>query len=200
MAVMSMRARRRFLNGTAIAFVGSLSWLLQLTVLNNFSFQGAICNLPLTLTIVLGSVCGTRLPEISLDELRQGSTAEIFLRQLLSGSVTGLLFGAFIGALYASVLPVYPLSYPLIGWIAGYFSLRNLNQETLICIPLVLLATVGAELIIAVQLSVLGRPEVFSHLAQIALPESLLNAIIAPCVYFPLRRYYDFFTGETATV
>jgi len=139
-----MRARKRFSDVSLTAVTGSLAWLLQLTVLNNFVFQGAICNLPLTLTIVWGSVFGSTMPEIGPEELRLSSSAEIFVHQLLSGSRSGALFGAFIGALYASVLPVYPLCFPLIGWITGYFCLRSLNQETLICIPLTLLATVAA--------------------------------------------------------
>jgi rod shape-determining protein MreD len=196
MAVLSMRARKRYWDVALTTLTGSLAWMLQTALLNNFVFQGAIVNLPLTLTLVIGSVVGSPLPDISNDELRNCSTGEIFVRQALAGSIAGLLFGAFIGALYASVLPVYPLCYPAIGWAAGYFCLRKLNQETLVCIPLVLLGTVAAELMMALQLAALGRADAFAHLAQIALPEALLNAIIAPFVYFPARRYYDFFYAD----
>src|SRR5215468_10108258 len=199
MAVLSERARKRACDIALTAFAGSLAWLIQLTVLNNFSFQGVICNLPLIFTALWGSVFGSRLPPLTPDDLRKAKVREIFLHQLLSGSTSGALVGAFVGALYASVLPVYPVCFPVIGWVTGYFCLRNLNQETLICIPLVLLATVAAESIMAWQLWMLGRPDVFSHLAQIALPEGLLNALIAPFVYFPMRRYYDFSTAEEAT-
>lgn len=200
MALLSERARKRGRDVALTAFAGTLAWLIQLTVLNNFVFQGVICNLPLIFTACWGSVCGSRLPPILPDDIRTASVAEVFLHQALGGSVSGALLGAFLGALYASVLPVYPLCFPVIGWVTGYFCLRNLNQETLICIPLVLLATVAAESMMAWQLWLLGRPDVFSHLAQIALPEGLLNALIAPFVYFPMRRYYDFSTAvEEAT-
>jgi hypothetical protein len=49
------------------------------------------------------------------------------------------------------------------------------------------------------QLWFCGRPGVFEHLAHIALPEGLLNALIAPFVYFPMRRWYDFSSVEQAT-
>lgn len=199
MAVLAERTRRRAWYVLLTAFIGSLAWLIQLTVLNNFAFQGAICNLPLIFTVTWGSVFGSRLPPIMPDQLRKATLAEIFLQQAASGSLSGALVGAFFAALYASVLPVYPLSYPMIGWITGYFCLRNLNQETLICIPLVLLATVAAESMMAWQLWTLGRPDVFLHLAQIALPEGLINAAVAPFVYFPMRRWYDFSIADQAS-
>src|SRR5262249_52460297 len=124
--------------------------------------------------------------------LRTMSTGEIFLYQASRGSKSGLLLGAFIAALYSSVLPVYPLCYPVIGWVSGYFAARHINKETLMCIPLVLLATVAAECVMAWQLSLFGRSDVFAHLSQVVLPESLLNALIAPFVYFPLSTWHDF--------
>ncbi|MBI4532665.1 MAG: rod shape-determining protein MreD [Candidatus Melainabacteria bacterium] len=192
MALLSMRARKKVFNIGLTAVVGSVAWLLQLTVLNNFSFEGAICNLPLTLTILWGSVFGSPLPPLRGDDLKVSTIGEVFLYQAASGSVSGALVGALLGAVYASVLPVYPLCFPIIGWLAGYFCLRNLNQETLVCIPLVLLASVAAESIMAFQLFLHGRPDVFPHLASIALPEAVLNALIAPFVYFPMRHWYDF--------
>ena len=195
MAILSMRARKRVRDVGLAALIGSLSWLLQLTVLNNFIFQGVICNLPLTLTILWGSVFGTPLTPVTTEELRTNPSSQIFLHQAAGGSLSGALVGAFCGALYASVLPIYPMCFPIIGWISGYFCLRNLNQETLICMPLVLLTTVLAESIMATQLAMMGRIDVFAHLAQIALPEALLNALIAPFVYFPMRRWYDFATA-----
>jgi rod shape-determining protein MreD len=199
MAVLSERTRKRACDVALAALVISLAWLLQMTVLNNLAFQGIVCNLPLTLTALWGSVFGSRLPPITPEELRKATVAEIFLHQAASGSLSAAMVGGFIGALYASVLPVYPLCFPVIGWITGYFCLRNLNRETLICIPLVLLATVAAEAIMAWQLWFCGRPGVFEHLAHIALPEGLLNALIAPFVYFPMRRWYDFSSVEQAT-
>jgi rod shape-determining protein MreD len=115
------------------------------------------------------------------------------MQQMSSGSIYGALLGAFIAALYASVLPIYPLCYPLIGWIAGYFSLPKVNQETLICIPVVLFGTAIAEIIMAGQLHFFySRPDVFSHLSKMVLPEGLMNALVAPFIYFPLRSWVDF--------
>lgn len=196
MSVLSMRARQRAWDIGLIVFVSSLAWILQLTVLSNFTFQGAFCNLPLTMTILWGFVFGSRMPPILPDELRTKTSKEIFIHQLSSGSLSGFLFGAFFAAIYSSALPIYPICYPLIGWIAGYFSLKNINPETLLCIPLVLLATVFSDFITAFQLALTGHADVFPHLAQIALPEALLNALIAPFVYFPMRHWHDFARQE----
>lgn len=176
-----------------------LAWLLQANVLNNMSFQGTICNLPLTLTILWGFVFGSPLPAIRSDELKLSSAGEVFLRQLCSGSISGALMGGFIGSIYGSVEPIYPFAYPLIGWIAGYFSLPKMNQETLICIPIVLLGTVMAEMFIALQLQLSGFASPFQHLAEVALPEALMNAMIAPFVYFPMRHWHDWAQTQEVT-
>jgi rod shape-determining protein MreD len=199
MAILSMRARKKAWDATLVGLTATLVWLLQVTVLNNFAFQDVICNLPLTFTLLWGFVFGSALPQITAEELRTSTAGEVFIRQMLNGSVSGLLVGAFLAALYASVLPIYPISLPLVGWVAGYFSLRSLNQETLICLPIVLLGTVAAELVMATQLTLGGRPDSMAHLAQLALPEALLDALVAPFIYFPMRRWYDFTKSETVS-
>lgn len=220
MAVVSMQARKRATEICLVTLAVSACWLFQVLILNNFSFQNAICNLPLTLTIICGFVFGSSLPPITPDELRTKSVKDVFLHQLAGGSLSGALVGAFAAALYVSVLPVYPLSFPLVGWIAGYFSLRNFSRDTLWCIPVVLLATILAEVVMAWQLWSIdqlasmrhagqiigtdnlwqflnvGQTEPFQRLAQIALPEALLNALIAPFIYFPLRGWYDFLSSN----
>jgi len=199
MAVLSMKTRKKTWDIALTVFVAFLAWILQLTVLSRFSFQGASCNLLLVMTILWGFVFGSRMPIILPDELRTKSARAIFLHQLASGSTSGFLFGAFVAAIYSSNLPVYPICYPLIGWITGYFSMKNINPETLLCIPLVLLATVLADFLTASQLMLCGYADVFPHLAQIALPEALLNALIAPFVYFPICHWHDFDRAEQST-
>lgn len=196
MAILSMKTRKKGLDVAIVSLACAAAWILQLTVMNQLFFQGAICNLPLTVTVLWGYVVGSSLPQLRADELRIYPVSTIFLRQILSGSVTGALVGALFAALYSSVSPVYPIAFPLIGFIAGYFSMKNLNQETLFCIPLTLLATVMAEGVMALQLGMLGRPYVFDHLSHIILPEALLNALIAPFVYFPLRHWYEYRRAE----
>jgi rod shape-determining protein MreD len=169
-----------------------VAWLLQITVVTYFPFRGVIANLPLVVTAITGFVMGSPVPAVTHGELRSHSVLIIFIRQLMRGSVAGLLTGAFGAALFGSMLTVYPVSLPLVGWIAGYFCIRGLRQETLICIPMVLLATVLYEALNAWQFLIVGYPEPYSLLSRIVLPESVLNAIIAPFVYFPLRRWYDF--------
>lgn len=191
MTILSMRARKRFFEIGLTALVAWSSLVLQFTILNKLPVHEVVCNLPLTIVIVWGAVFGSRLPAISADELRLSSVWQIFFRQAASGSVSGALLGALFGALYSSVLPVYPLYFPLAGWIAGYFCLRNLNKENLLCIPLVLVLTGLAESLMAWQLWFLGRACVFETLSSMVLPEALLNAIIAPFIYFPMRRWYD---------
>jgi ABC-type transport system involved in cytochrome bd biosynthesis fused ATPase/permease subunit len=49
-----------------------------------------------------------------------------------------------------------------------------------------------AEMLIALQLNLMGFSLAFDHLSQIALPEALLNALIAPFIYFPMRSWHEF--------
>jgi rod shape-determining protein MreD len=169
-----------------------LAWLLQITLVTYFPFRGVIANLPLVVVAVTGFVFGSPVPAVTHEELRSHSVLIIFLRQFMRGSVAGLLTGAFAAALFGSMLSVYPVSLPLVGWISGYFCIRGLRQETLICMPMVLLATVLNEALNAWQFGATGYPDVYLLLSHIVMPEAVLNAIIAPFVYFPLRRWYDF--------
>jgi rod shape-determining protein MreD len=189
---MSVRARRRVWE---IALAGMLlctAYLLQLTVLSLLSFNDVICNLPLVITIIWGSVFGSPLSMPRPEDVRRSSLSTVLTLQALSGSLSGALVGAFFGALYSSVLPIYPICYPIVGWVSGYFCLSSFNQATLLCIPLVLLATALAETITAAQLYLMHRPDVLGHLAEIAVAESILNALIAPFVYFPMRGWFEF--------
>lgn len=172
------------------------AWLLQMTVLTKLSLNSMLCSLPLTITIIWGSVFGSPLRSQTQDELKLKTFGEVALWQLLSGSVTGAIIGAVFASLYATLLPMYPLAYPLVGWIAGYFSLRSFSQATLLCIPLVLGGTVFAESVTALQLAVSGRPEVLPRLAEIAFPEAILNSLIAPFLYFPMRAWFEFFKAR----
>ena len=36
----------------------------------------------------------------------------------------------------------------------------------------------------------------FQHLSSFILPEALLNSIIAPFIYFPMRSWYDLVEGQ----
>jgi rod shape-determining protein MreD len=191
MAVISMQARGRFWQIGLAAIVLCFAWLLQLTLLSLIPLRAVLCSVPMMVTIVWGAVFGSPLQMPRRDELRNVSLGQIVTMQSLSGSVSGLLVGAFFGALYASILPIYPISFPLVGWVSGYFCLRNFNQGTLLCIPLVLLLSVFAETATALQLMILGRPDVLAHLAQTAVTESIVNAMISPFVFYPLRAWYE---------
>jgi len=191
MALLSMRARRKITDVGLVVSVCTIAIVLQFSVLNRFPVHDVFCNLPLVLVIIWGAVTGSPLPPITPDELRVSTLGQIFLRQAASGSITGALVGAFVAALYASALPIYPYYFPVIGWVSGYFSLRNINQRNLLCIPLVLVLTGLAETLMALQLIILGEPQVIDHLIHIVVPEAILNAMIAPFIYFPMRRWFD---------
>ena len=193
MAVVSMGAKRRiWLIGLA-ALVLCFAFFLQLIVLNLIHVEGAaLCSVPLMVTIVWGAVFGSPLQLPRAEELRHVPLSQVVAIQILSGSLSGALVGAFFGALYGSSLPVFPYCYPIIGWMAGYFPLRSINQGILLIVPLVLLLSVLAETIMAGQLHLMGRPLVFSHLAQVAIPEAVANALISPFVFYPMRAWYEF--------
>jgi hypothetical protein len=204
-----MRARKKMWDATMAATVSAVALILQETVINRFPVNDVYCNLPLTLVIVWGAVFGSPLPSITPDELRLSSAGQIFARQAASGSVSGLLLGGLIASFYASVLPIFPVYLPIIGWIAGYFCLRNINQRNFLCIPLVLILTGLAESMMALQLMArlwltnhdsltvasTMTTVIIDHLIHIVPSEAMVNAIIAPFVYFPMRSWYDFSTA-----
>ena len=188
----SMRSRKRIGEISMAAVLVIAVWLIQLALLSRLKFGDVLCNLPLTMIILWGLTFGSPMPKPTNDELRVSSMSAILIRQLLSGSPSGAIIGAFFAALASSVIPVYPISYPIIGWVSGYFSLKHFNQAAFLCIPLVLLLTFLGEIIMALQLFIVKRPDVFSHLAMISIPEALLNALIAPVLFFPMRGWYEF--------
>ncbi|MBZ0186078.1 MAG: rod shape-determining protein MreD [Candidatus Obscuribacterales bacterium] len=188
----SRRLQRRLgATGVCILIIAMI-WAIQQAVLSRLLLNHVQCNLALTFTIVWGLTFGSPLLAPSFDEIRLSSLKDVFVRQIFSGSPTGFLVGAAFSALYACFIPVYALSYPIVGWTAGYFCLKNFNQALIVCIPLVLLLTFMSELIMAAQLAVLGRPDVFENLVRISLSEAALNSIIAPCVFFPMRGWSEF--------
>lgn len=215
MAIVSMRTHRRFLEISVSGLICIAAYFMQMFVLNYLDIHGVTCNLPLTLVIVWGLVFGTRLPPLSPVELKRRSLSQVFARQLASGSHSGFLVGLLFSCLFAFIMPVYPASLPIIGWAAGYFCLRGLGQGNLLVIPLTFILTLFAEGIMAWEvalftgpitlthpLSLLSREWiewsklVFDHLGTIVLPEGLLNSIIAPFIYFPMRRWYDMVEGH----
>lgn len=187
-----MRTRRKLWNYGMIAAIGVSALVVQTTVLNNFPVHGIYCDLPLTIIIVWGAVFGSPMPPITPDELRLSSLNQVFIRQAASGSVAGALMGMYFAVLKAPIIGMIPIYYPFAGWMAGYFCLRNINKQNYLSIPLVFAITLLAETLMAWQLSLMGRDLVFDRLMQIAVPEAILNMVIAPFIYFPLRRWYDF--------
>jgi rod shape-determining protein MreD len=193
---MPVRLQKRIYEIGVAAFIICFAWLLQLMILSVLPLKDVLASLPLTFTIVWGSVFGSPLRAPLPDELRLSTLGQVIGRQALSGSLSGALVGAAFGALYSSVLPTYPICYPLIGWIAGYFGLKDFNQATFLCLPLVFMSTVFSESVMALQLHLQGRPEVLQNLASVAFPEAALNALMAPFIFFPMRGWYSFATAH----
>jgi hypothetical protein len=50
-----------------------------------------------------------------------------------------------------------------------------------------------------VQLIILGRPEVFGRFVELAIPEAVLNALIAPFIFLPIKIWYDFYLEREIT-
>lgn len=191
MSFFSIRMRRRIGAISMTMLIIGMAWVLQLAVVSRLFVTGVGCSLPLTIIIVWGITFGSPIGKPSIDELRLTTIKTAMLRQALTGSISGALLGAAFAALYSSVT-VYPIAYPLVGWIAGYFCLRNFNKAIVLVIPLVLILTFLAEAITAVELYALGRPLVFDNFVEIALTEAVLNALIAPFVFLPMRGWYEF--------
>lgn len=200
MYLISIRARNRIWEVGLTVFVIYIIWLLQFNILTRLALRGLFCNLPLTFTIVWSSIFSSSLNKLSADDLRLRSFAQIALYQTMAGSVSGALVGATFAALYASVTPVYLISYPLTGWIAGYFPLKSVNHAAFYSIALVFCATILGEFFTAGQLIMLGRGEVFGRFVELAIPEAVLNALIAPFIFLPIKAWYDFRLEREATV
>src|ERR1700730_12047556 len=145
MAIFSMRTRRKLGGYALTALVVTSVYMIQTSLMNHFPVQGVYCNLPLTLVIIWGSVFGSPLPPISPDELRVSTLGQVFVRQMMSGSFAGALAGGLVAALYGPIINIFAIEYPLAGWFAGYFCLRSLNKQNLLCMPLVFVITLLAE-------------------------------------------------------
>lgn len=207
-----MRSKKRVLEMSLSILLCVIVFMMQMLVLNYFGIHGSICNLPLTLTIVWGLAFGSSLKNLTAVELRRRSFREIFSRQLAAGSHSGFLIGWLFSWLFAAIMPVYPIYFPIIGWAAGYFCLRSLGQGNLLAIPMTFILTIVAELLMCWELYAIyfvlhyhsAKPDemvaqfhaLFDHLNTFILPEALLNSIIAPFLYFPMRRWYDVVEGE----
>lgn len=199
MAIVTVRSRKHIIEATLAGILCTAALFVQLAVLSHFSINGVICSLPLVITITAGLVFGSPIPSITANELRRQAVRDIFLRQLGSGSISGFLIGLFFACLYGSMIPICPIAYPVIGWVSGYFCLRSLNQGNLLCIPLVFVLSIIAEALISWQLAGCHRTGVLEHLSWFILPEALLNSIIAPFIYFPLRGWHDLAQGQQAS-
>ncbi|MBX9691115.1 MAG: rod shape-determining protein MreD [Cyanobacteria bacterium] len=192
MSFLTNDTRRRIGIIGMCAMIIGLAWVLQLAVVSQIRLGIVQASLPLTITIVWGITFGSPVAAPTLDELRVSDFRAVLVRQMLSGSVSGALIGACFAGLYSSVLPVYPVCYPIIGYIAGYFCLRNFNQSLILCIPLVLIFTFLGEGITALHLAILGRPEVFEKFMEVVMSEGVLNALIAPFIFVPMRGWCEF--------
>ncbi len=192
MSFFSIRMRRRIGAISMTMLIIAIAWVLQLAVVSRLFVTGVGCSLPLTIIIVWGITFGSPIERPSVDELRLTTIKTAIFRQAMLGSISGALLGAAFAALYSSVLPVYPVAYPLVGWISGYFCLRNFNKAIILVIPLVLILTFLSEAINAVELYALGRPLVFDNFIEISVTEAVLNALIAPFVFLPMRGWYEF--------
>ncbi|MBN9393866.1 MAG: hypothetical protein J0H83_01375 [Candidatus Melainabacteria bacterium] len=192
MAFLSNHTRGRIGEASIAGLLIFACFILQLAVLSKMPFGNVLCNLPLAFTIVWGVTFGSPLPRPTADELRMSNLGSIFVRQLLSGSPSGAIVGAIFAALFSCILPVFPVCYPVVGWACGYFSLKNFNQAAFLIIPLVILFTIWSEGIMALQLYAMGRPNVLAHLVTLILPAALLNALIAPVLFIPMRGWLEF--------
>ena len=190
--MLAIRTQRRIGAIGIVALIISFIWILQLCILSRLTLFDVQCNLALTFIIVWSVTWGSPVKAPTLDELRLSTWKEVMLRQILSGSISGALLGAAFAALYNSILPIYPICYPLVGWTAGYFCLRNFNRAIIFCIPLVFVFTFMSELIMAAQLYVVGRPGVLENLVRVSLIEASLNSLLAPFIFFPMRGRYEF--------
>ena len=192
MHLISIRTRNRIWDLSLAGIVIYIIWLLQFNILTRLALRGLFCNLPLTFVIVWSSIFSSSLNRLSADDIRVRSFGQIALYQAMAGSLSGALIGAVFAVLYGSVTPVYLVSYPLIGWIVGYFPLKSINHAAFYSIALVFLASILGEFFTASQLIILGRAEVFGRFVELAIPEAVLNALIAPFIFLPIKAWYDF--------
>ncbi len=190
--LLSIKARRHLWEISLAFVVICFIWFLQSDVLTQLYSHNLFCNIPLAFIIIWASVFTSSIEPLSSDDIRVRSMSAIVLYQAISGSLSGAIIGAVFAALYSSVVPVYLISYPIIGWVAGYFPLNKVQHGSFYCIVSVLLGTILAEFITACQLMILGRADVLSCFAQATIPEAVLNALIAPFIFIPLKAWHDF--------
>ncbi len=193
MNVFSISTRQKlFLIFLMVSFA-YVAWLIQLIFIVKLKLSHSIANLPLTIVIVTGLMANKKRLKYPPGQIAKLSLRELIKSQFKNGSLVGLGLGAFMASLEKSLTGSFPVSYIFVGYLSGYFSLRNFNWPVILIIPLVFMFSILSECIYAIQLFQI--PGVYNHLIRFAMVEASLNALIAPFVYYPINTLYEFWTG-----
>ena len=192
MNILSISSKQKlFLIFLVISF-SFFAWVIQIIFIGKLRLAHVCANLPLTIIIVTGLVANFNYPKENPNEIKRISLGQVVKNQFKNGSISGLFLGLFLASIEKSLTGVLPIAYPLVGFLAGYFSLGNFSLPVFLIIPLVFMFSVLAQAIFSLELFFLHVNGVFNHLINFAMIEASINALIAPFVYFPINAIYEY--------
>lgn len=104
-------------------------------------------------------------------------------------AVWGFIVGVFLDLASGWPFGVHTLALTLLGWVMGWVQ-TTFFRGNLLAPPLVMVAaTVVYHLVLLGILALFNtRIEWFAYLVRVTLPTSILNALVLPMIFFPLRR------------
>ena len=140
-----------------------ITWILQVSIINQFLFFDTTPNL-----ILLGNIyCG-----------------------LTFGPLFGTIFGITSSFFTSSILydHVFYFSYPLIGFLAGMLTKNLFSDDLLLFIILSFVLTFFCELLNGWQYSIINPVNISSRYFLISFFGAILNLLIAP-FFFILMRF-----------
>lgn len=121
-------------------------------------------------------------------------------RSALQGALAGLVLGLIQDGMTGMTdsYPTYVLSLTLVGYLTARLRKQRYIQEDFISVALIVFGmAVLAETVIALQFMVQGIREL-SHIWRqhqlVALSSAILSSLWAPVIYFPLNRWWEWFS------
>ncbi len=104
------------------------------------------------------------------------------------GLLWGLLAGMSIDILSGAPFGAATLSLALVGFLAGLGQATVFRYQTILPFLAVFLATIVYDLVFLVIVGILGQPVAWlDSLLRLVQPAAVLNALLIPLVFFPLR-------------
>ena len=147
-----------------------ICFLLQCTVLKQFSFANVVPNLLIVVTSSFG-----------------------FMRGKKEGMYVGLISGMLIDLFFCEIYGFYTLLYMYIGFVNGFF--KNMFYDDDIKLPMILIT--GSDFVYGCIIYVCsfllrGRFDTWYYFKSVIIPEVIYTVIVTLIFYRIIRRIFDY--------